>query len=123
MTTWDWPTDFDNRLAASSEVRALLDFAGAIVERGAIARAPVSDPAESPADPPGRLKASIHREHGADALGGYVDVGSDLDYALPVELGRKAYVQVLPNGKKIRHSRVPPQPFLRPALDDLRNAL
>lgn len=123
MTTWDWPQDFDNRLADSAEVRALLDFAGAIVEAGAVARCPVSDVDDRDGSPPGNLKRSIHRNHGHDALSSYVDIGSDVDYALPVELGTKAHVEVTSTGKKIRHPRIPAQPYLRPALDDLRNAL
>lgn len=123
MTKWDWPSDFDTRVSTSSEVRALLDYAGAIVERGAVARCPVSDVDDGDGSPPGNLKRSIHREHGSDASGGYVDVGSDVNYALPVELGQKAYTEITPTGKKIRHPRVPAQPFLRPAVDDLRGAL
>lgn len=49
----------------------------------------------------GRLRASIDHELGFDALGIYVDVGSNVEYAAYVELGT---------------SRASAQPFLRPAL-------
>lgn len=52
-----------------------------------------------------RLRSSIAHEMGLDALGLYVDVGTDVEYAIFVELGT---------------SRMSAQPFLRPALDAAR---
>lgn len=49
----------------------------------------------------GRLRSSISWAIGEDVIGPYVDIGTNVEYALPLELGRvgaKAY------------------PFLRPAL-------
>lgn len=129
MTTWDWGQDFDTRLTESSEVHALLDFAGAIVERGAVARAPVSDVDDGDGSPPGHLKRSIHRAHGRDTLGGYVDVIADAktpdgdEYGLAVELGVGPHTRTSPSGQRYQHPGTPAQPFLRPALDDLRAAM
>ena len=52
----------------------------------------------------GRLRASIHHVLGVDAEGVYADVGSNVEYAAYVELGTR---------------NMDPQPFLRPALDDV----
>ncbi len=49
----------------------------------------------------GRLRSSITHIPGRDSRGYFVDVGSNVEYAAPVEFGT---------------SRAPGQPFLRPAL-------
>lgn len=50
----------------------------------------------------GRLQSSITHHMGADAEGVYADVGTNVEYALYVEMGT---------------STAAAQPFLRPALD------
>lgn len=80
----------------------------------------------------GRLRSSI----GWDLTGGggglHADIGTDVDYALYVEFGTKPHVirshgpwplrsakgEVF--GPVVHHPGTPAQPFLRPALDDLR---
>ncbi|MEU7170309.1 HK97 gp10 family phage protein [Micromonospora tulbaghiae] len=107
---------------------------GRTVERGAKRRCPVS-PEGSGSNPPGHLRDSIAAsEVQHDALGLYVDVGTDVDYALPVELGSRPHVieshddyplrnpktgQVF--GQRVNHPGTKAQPYLRPALDDIRN--
>lgn len=50
----------------------------------------------------GRLRASIQAVRGKDAKGPYVDVGTNVEYAIPVEFGT---------------DRMAAQPFLRPAMN------
>ncbi|MFJ1539288.1 HK97 gp10 family phage protein [Micromonospora chalcea] len=106
---------------------------GRTVERGAKRRCPVSEDGSN-GNPPGHLRDSITAsEVGRDAAGLYVDVGTDVDYALPVELGSRPHViesggdyplrnpktgQVF--GRRVNHPGTKAQPYLRPALDDLR---
>lgn len=80
--------------------------------------------------PSGQLRSSIGWEPIAmDRIGLYINIGTPVSYALPVELGARPHVieshgdyplrsksgQVF--GKKVHHPGNPPSPFLRPALD------
>lgn len=131
MTTWRWDPNWERTLMAVPEVYDIVDDAGAVVERGAVARAPVSE-FVSDDDPPGRLKASVGRTGGRDTDGPYIDIGAGADYALDVELGTRPHIieshgpwplrnrrtgQVF--GRRVEHPGTEPQPFLRPALDDI----
>lgn len=131
MTTWRWAPDWERRLTATGAVDNTLDRAGRIVETGARRRAPVSQDG-SHGRPPGHLRDSIGVRAGRDGEGPYVDVHATADYALPVELGSKPHDIVshgdypLRNpktgqvfGRRVRHPGNQPQPYLRPALDDL----
>jgi len=69
---------------------------GLKVQRGAKRRCPVDT---------GRLRASIAEELGEDGRGLVEVIGTDVEYGAYVELGT---------------SRAAAQPFLRPALDDVR---
>lgn len=77
-------------------VAELLARKGARGEAGAKRRAPVDT---------GRLRSSITHRLGRDSEGLFVDVGTDVEYARFVELGT---------------SKTAAQPFLLPALDDMR---
>lgn len=131
MTTWRWDPAWEQELVATTRVADALDKGADIVERGAVRRAPVSEDG-SGLHPPGQLKASIGTTAGRDADGPYRDVGSDLDYSLYVETGTAPHVirahgeyplrnphtgQVF--GREVHHPGTDPQPYLRPALDDL----
>lgn len=130
MTTFRWSPNWERDLLATTRVRDALNDAGDIVQRGAEARAPVSDDG-SGLNPPGHLKASIHVR--PDHSKHHVDVVADADYALYVELGTVPHVirshgnyplrnqktgQVF--GREVQHPGTEAQPFLRPALDDLQ---
>jgi hypothetical protein len=112
------------RLLAEQVTPLALDPAAEIVLAGAKRLCPVDT---------GRLRESLHVEHGRDEQGEYRDVGSDLDYALPVEVGSRPHVikshgdyplrnrrtgQVF--GPLVHHPGARAQAYLRPALDDLR---
>src|SRR5689334_3931213 len=103
-----------------------------IVAQGAKRRAPVS-PAGSNGRGPGHLRSSIGWEMGEDDRGIYFDVQATADYALFVEVGTAPHVieshgdyplrnartgQVF--GRRVNHPGTAAQPFLRPALDDIR---
>jgi hypothetical protein len=103
-----------------------------IVTQGAKRRAPVS-PAGSNGRPSGYLRSSIGHVEGQDSIGIYFDVQATADYALMVEVGTVAHVieshgdYPLRNartgavfGKRVNHPGTAAQPFLRPALDDIR---
>ena len=113
---------------------------GEVVTQGAKRRAPVS-PRGSHGRPSGYLRSNIGWTLGRDAAGLYVDIQSTArtpdgtPYALIVELGSRAHVieskgpyplrnratgQVF--GRRVLHPGTPAQPYLRPALDDLRGA-
>lgn len=97
----DWDANWQRTLYDDPGWFLVLDNAAVIVEIGARRRCPVHT---------GRLRDSIHQVWTRDIEGRHVvQVGSDLDYALPVELGHTA-----DNGH-----HVPAQPYLRPGLDDL----
>ena len=121
-------------------VARMLESKGEIVTQGAKRRAPVS-PAGSGGRPSGYLRSNIHWKLGTDTLGLYVDVMSpattvDGDpYGLFVEVGTVPHVirshgpyplrnrrtgQVF--GPIVNHPGTAAQPYLRPALEDLRGA-
>ena len=104
--------------------------------QSAKAHCPVS-PVGASDHPSGQLRSSLGWELDKDSQGIYVDVGvaagsPALEYALPVELGARPHVieshgdyplrnrkgQVF--GKRVNHPGNAAQPFLRPALDDMR---
>jgi Bacteriophage HK97-gp10, putative tail-component len=93
---------------------------------------PVS-PQGSGDNPSGHLRSSIGWDLSRDERGLKADVGTDVDYALPVELGTRPHEieshgdWPLRNrrtnqtfGRKVNHPGTPAQPYLRPALDVLR---
>jgi hypothetical protein len=113
---------------------------GEIVTQGAKRRAPVS-PAGSNGRPSGYLRSNIYWNLGVDEVGVYVDVVSPAEtpdgapYGLFVEVGTQPHVirshgpyplrnrrtgQVF--GPIVNHPGTRAQPYLRPALDDLRGA-
>lgn len=96
-------------------------------------RCPVS-PDGSNGNPPGHLRDSITDSLGRDEQGLYAQVGTDVSYAPMVELGTRPHVieskgdyplrnpvtgQVF--GKRVEHPGTEAQPFLRPALEILRD--
>ena len=110
-----------------------LRLKGERVAREAQRLCPVS-PDGSGGNPPGHLRDSIGMTPGRDERGLYVDVGSDVEYALPVETGSRPHEITshgdwpLRNaktgavfGKTVQHPGAEASPFLRPALDVLRN--
>lgn len=117
-----------------------LERKGEIVTQGAKRRAPVS-PAGSNGRPSGYLRSNIHWKLGTDSLGIYVDIISPAatpdgaPYGLFVEVGTAPHVirshgpyplrnrrtgQVF--GPVVNHPGTAAQPYLRPALEDLRGA-
>jgi hypothetical protein len=112
--------------------------AGEVVSQGAKRRAPVS-PDGSNGRPSGYGRSQIGWEIGTDSEGLYVDVTSPATtpdgypYMYGVEVGTAAHIirskgpyplrnrktgQVF--GPVVHHPGTDPQPYLRPALDDLR---
>lgn len=104
----------------------------ATVARRAKELCPVS-PHGSGGNPSGHLRNSIEYGVGRDERGLYGEAGTDVEYALPVELGSRPHVieshgdyplrnpatgQVF--GKRVQHPGTEAQPFLRPALDSIR---
>lgn len=96
---------------------------------------PVS-PHGSGDNPSGHLRSSIGWELGRSGRELHADVGSDVEYSLPVELGSRPHIieshgdYPLRNprtgavfGKTVQHPGAPAQPFLRPALDSLRGEI
>lgn len=129
-----WNDAEANRLLKSERgpVGRDLRSKGTTVERGAKRRCPVS-PEGSNGNPPGHLRDSIESSDvGRDAQGLYVDVGTDVSYALFPELGTRPHVieshgdyplrnkQGRVFGKRVNHPGTKATPYLRPALDDLR---
>ena len=104
-----------------------------VVTQGAKRRCPTS-PAGSELHPSGWLRSSIEGRVVAAGSDGWVGVvGTGVDYALFVEFGTKPHVirarnaHVLANtrtgdmfGPVVHHPGTKAQPFLRPALDDLK---
>lgn len=92
---------------------------------------PVS-PEGSNGNLPGHLRDSIEARSGRDGEGVYAEYGTDVEYALPVELGSRPHVieshgdyplrsadgRVF--GKRVNHPGTKASPFLRPAMDALR---
>lgn len=77
----------------------------------------------------GHLRSSIGWSIDVDTAGLYADVGTSVDYALPVEFGTKPHVieskgdyplrnpltgQVF--GRRVQHPGTPAQPYLRPSV-------
>jgi hypothetical protein len=121
-------------------VARMLERKGEVVTQGAKRRAPVS-PDGSHGRPSGYMRSNIHWKLGADSLGIYVDVISPAStpdgapYGLFVEVGTAPHVirshgpyplrnrrtgQVF--GPIVNHPGTAAQPYLRPALEDLRGA-
>jgi hypothetical protein len=108
-------------------------------ERGAQSakrHCPVS-PVGASDHPSGQLRSAIGWEPGEDGEGLYVDVGVDPSspaaaYALPVELGARPHVIESHGdyplrdrkgnvfGRSVQHPGNPAQPYLQPAIDDMR---
>lgn len=100
-----------------------------IVTQGAKRRCPVS-PAGSGGRRSGHLRSSISWDLTTNPL--QVDIGSDVEYAIFCEVGTKPHVirshgnyplrsakgEVF--GRVVHHPGTRAQPFLRPALDDIR---
>jgi hypothetical protein len=117
-----------------------LETKGEIVTQGAKRRAPVS-PAGSNGRPSGYLRSNIYWKLGVDSIGIYVDILSPATtpdgapYGLFVEVGTVAHIitshgnyplrnartgQIF--GRIVHHPGTRAQPYLRPALEDLRGA-
>ena len=68
----------------------------------------------------GRLRSSITWAFGADAIGLYVDIGTNVEYAPYVELGHPNTAHVYPTRDGgfgyVSDRPTRPYPFLRPAL-------
>ena len=124
----------------SGPVARMIETKGEIVTQGAKRRAPVS-PAGSGGRPSGYLRSNIHWKLGTDTIGLYVDVISPAEtddgapYGLFVEVGTVEHDIIshgdypLRNrrtgqvfGKIVHHPGTAAQPYLRPALEDLRSA-
>ena len=103
-----------------------------VVTQGAKRRCPVS-PAGSGTNRSGHLRSSIGWDLGRDSAGLFFDVGTDIDYGLYVEVGTRPHIirstgpwplrnrrtgQVF--GPVVHHPGTTAQPYLRPALDDIR---
>lgn len=116
-----------------------LSRAGEVGAQGAKRRAPVS-PDGSHGRPSGYMRSAIGWVIGSDSEGLYVDIVSPAEtpegypYGLGVEVGTVAHVirskgpyplrnpktgQVF--GREVHHPGTEPQPYLRPALDDIRS--
>lgn len=127
---WRWDPNWRRELEGSAGVRSILADAGDVVEKGAKRRCPVSTDG-SGGNPPGHLRDSIGQTPGVDGHGPFVDVGTDVHYALAQELGAAPHVirshgpwplrdkhgRVF--GREVHHPGNPPSPYLRPALDDI----
>jgi hypothetical protein len=116
----------------SGPVGRMLATKAQVVTQGAKRRCPVS-PSGSGDHPSGWLRSSIGWDLGRDGEGLHADIGTDVDYALDVEFSTKPHIitshgdyplrnrktgQVF--GRVVHHPGTTAQPFLRPALDDLR---
>ena len=130
-----WNPEADERLLRSVDgpVGNHLRRAAERVTQEAKRLCPVS-PRGSGDNRSGHLRSSIGFDLVRDAEGLRADVGTTVDYALPVELGSRPHVieshgdwplrnrktgQVF--GRKVQHPGAPAQPFLRPAVDILRS--
>jgi hypothetical protein len=118
----------------------VLETKGEVVTQGAKRRAPVS-PDGSNGRPSGYMRSEIHWKFGEDTIGLYVDIISPAEtedgepYGLFVEVGTVEHDIIshgkypLRNrrtgqvfGKIVHHPGTAPQPYLRPALEDMRGA-
>lgn len=134
-----WDDVVLNRLLRSKDGPAgrLMARAGEVGTQGAKRRAPVS-PDGSNGRRSGYMRSQIGWEIGEDIEGLYVDIvslattPSGYPYGLGVEVGTVAHVieshgpYPLRNkkgnvfGRRVQHPGTDPQPYLRPALDDIR---
>lgn len=132
-----WNPAEEERLlrSAAGPVGRKLVAAAERVTQEAKRRCPVS-PQGSGDNPSGHLRSSIGWELGRTGRDLHADVGTDVDYALPVELGSRPHVieshgdyplrnrrtgQVF--GRRVNHPGNPAQPYLRPALDSLHGEI
>jgi hypothetical protein len=88
---------------------------------------PVS-PEGSNGNPPGHLRDSIDSRSGVDGEGLFAEYGTDVEYALPVELGSKPHIIKSKGdyplrdqhgnvfGRQVNHPGTEAQPYLRPAI-------
>lgn len=129
-----------NRLlrSESGPVARYLARAGEVGAQGAKRRAPVS-PDGSHGRPSGYMRSHIGWQIGSDSEGLYVDIVSPAEspegypYGLGVEVGTVAHTIRSKGpyplrdkkgnvfGPVVQHPGTDPQPYLRPALDDIRN--
>ena len=86
-------------LADSDGLRDGLEILGQVAETSAKQHAPVDT---------GNLRRSITHEVGRDLKGLYMRYGTNVEYGIYQELGTRFH---------------PPHPYLRPALQAIRNAL
>lgn len=132
-----WSKDWERILVRDKQVAAKLDQAAAIVEQGMKSRCPVSKDG-SHGRPSGYLRNSIEREWKLSGFKPYVFVGPTAKtpdgkpYAMFVEYPtrphvieshgpwplRDKYGNVF--GRVVHHPGTEAQPFMRPAIDDLR---
>ncbi len=128
-----------NRLlnSESGPVGRFMARVGEVGTQGAKRRAPVS-PDGSHNRPSGYMRSQIGWKIGTDAEGLYVDIISPAEspngypYALGVEVGTAAHTIRSKGpyplrdkrgnvfGKEVQHPGTNPQPYLRPAMDDIR---
>lgn len=138
---WD-DAEFNKLLnSPAGPIGRLLGKAGELGTQGAKRRCPVS-PDGSYDRPSGYARSSIGWQVGEDSDGLYVDVVAAAEtpdgkpYPLFIEVGTVAHEikshgpYPLRNkktgrvyGKRVWHPGTTPQPFLRPALDDIRSGL
>lgn len=138
----EWDDQELNRLLNSESGPAgrVMTRCGEIGAQGAKRRAPVS-PDGSHGRPSGYLRSMIGWKVGEDSDGVYVDIISPAEtpdgypYGLGVEVGTAAHVIRSKGpyplrdkkgsvfGREVNHPGTDPQPYLRPALDDIRGAL
>lgn len=93
---------------------------------------PVS-PDGSGGNPPGHLRDSIAARTGRDGQGVYGEYGTDVGYALPVELGSRPHIirshgdyplrdqHGTVFGRQVQHPGTRAQPYLRPAIEAVRD--
>ncbi len=92
-----------------------------------------TSPSGSGDNPPGHLRSSIGFELGRDANGSHADIGSDVEGSLFVETGTRPHVIESTGdwplrdkhgnvyGRRVNHPGTEAQPYLRPAVEILRN--
>lgn len=135
MATVRWNRREADRLLNSvrGPVGAHLREQARVGRRAAQRLCPVS-PEGSGGNPPGHLRDSIIDRSGRDEQGVYAEYGTDVDYALPVELGARPHVITSKGdyplrdnnghvyGKEVHHPGTQAQPYLRPTLEAIRDS-
>jgi len=136
----EWNSQELNRILNSEggPVGRFMARVGEVGTQGAKRRAPVS-PDGSNGRPSGYMRSKIGWIVGIDAEGLYVDIQSPAEtpegypYGLGVEVGTAAHVIRSKGpyplrdkhghvfGPEVHHPGTDPQPYLRPALDDVRS--